>query len=174
MSRGYGQRQKQLLAAVKRMKPGEQMRLVDLLNGSASADEWDSARRAARQLEGQGLLRLDGVRRELVVRPPLDPQKSDKFRVAKTPVSDAYRGPEYQDTPTQSKGRNNGLSVGLVEDKLWTSRGVIEELGEADRWDDLARHHRWFSGYLEEASKRRRQRRPQPLAKATQYLGELE
>ena len=153
MSRGHGERQKQLLAAAKRLKPSEQLKLVDLLNGSVSDNEWDSARRAARQLERQGLLRLDGVRRELVVRPPLDPKKSDKFRVAKTPVSDAYRGPEYQDTPAQSKGGNNGISVGLVEDKLWTSRGVIEELGEAGHWADLARHYKWFTGYLEEAAK---------------------
>jgi hypothetical protein len=96
VSRGLGRLQRELLARVKRLKPGEQFLLADVAGDHATADQWDSRRRAARLLERAGYLRLDGERRGLVVRPALDGQKSDTSKLAKARVPDTYRDPGWR------------------------------------------------------------------------------
>lgn len=130
MSRGPGKWQLKLLARIARLKAGEQFALTDLATtpGKPSTDEYDALRRAAFQLAGVGKLRIDGEGRGMVVRPPLDPPKSDTYKFAGPPVSDTYRGAKGPGTSGRDKRRKQSVSVGTAADleaEIWRLSRLI-------------------------------------------------
>lgn len=128
MSRGHGRWQLELLARVRKLRPGEQFPLVAVAGERVTADQYDSLRRAARKLQAIGLLRLDGERRGMVVRPPLGPKNSDIFQYGQLADSDTYRPSKSGKTHGPVSVGNDDLTVGLTGEDITVLGWVVDEV----------------------------------------------